>query len=81
MATFVDDYSRSCATFYMAHKSDTFATFKQFHAKVPGETGERIGVLKPMEVDVNICPCKVLSKYWNKPFIGKISMVYLCKSK
>ena len=46
MVTFVDDYSRSCATFYMAHKSDTFAMFKQFHEKVTGETGERIGVLK-----------------------------------
>ena len=30
---------------------------------------------------VNICPCKALSMYWNKPCIGKISMVYLCKSK
>ena len=46
MVTFVDDYSRSCATFFMAHKSDTFAMFKQFHAKVSGETGERIRVLK-----------------------------------
>ena len=46
MVTFVDDYSCSCATYFMAHKSDTFAMFKQFHAKVTGETGERIGVLK-----------------------------------
>ena len=33
MVTFVDDYFRSCTT-YMAHKSDTFVTFQQFHAKV-----------------------------------------------
>ena len=46
MVTFVDDYSRSCATFYMAHKSDTFVMFKQFYAKVTGETGEKIGLLK-----------------------------------
>ena len=46
MVTFVDDYSRSCAVYFMAHKSDTFAMFQEFHAKVTGESGERIGVLK-----------------------------------
>ena len=46
MVTFVDEHSRSCATFYMAHKIDTFAMFKQLHANVTRETGERIGVLK-----------------------------------
>ena len=30
----------------MAHKSDTLAMFQEFHAKVTGESGERIGVLK-----------------------------------
>ena len=42
MVTFVDDYSRSCAVYFMAHKSDTFAMFQEFHAKVTGESGERI---------------------------------------
>ena len=46
MVTFVDDYSRTCAVYFMAHKSYTFAMFQKFHAKVVGETGERIGVLK-----------------------------------
>ena len=46
MVTFVDDYSRTCAVYFMAHKSDTFAMFQEFHAKVAGESGERIGVLK-----------------------------------
>ena len=46
MVTFVDDYSRTCAVYFMAHKSDTFAMFQEFHVKVAGESGERIGVLK-----------------------------------
>ena len=46
MVTFVDDYSRACAVYFMAHKSDTLAMFQEFHAKVTGESGERIGVLK-----------------------------------
>ena len=46
MVTFEDDYSRSCAVYFMAHKSDTLVMFQEFHAKVTGESGERIGVLK-----------------------------------
>ena len=46
MVTFVDDFSRSCATYFMAHKSDTLAMFQEFHSKVTGESGEQIGVLK-----------------------------------
>ena len=46
MVTFVDDFFRSCATYLMAHKSDTLAMFQEFHAKVTGESGEPIGVLK-----------------------------------
>ena len=46
MVTFVDDYSRTCAVYFMAHKSDTLALSQEFHAKVTGESGERIGVLK-----------------------------------
>ena len=46
MVTFVDDYSRTCAVHFMAHKSDTFAMFQEFHAKVASESGERISVLK-----------------------------------
>ena len=42
MVTFVDDFTRSCAVYFMAHKSDTL----EFHAKVTGESGERIGILK-----------------------------------
>ena len=37
MVTFVDDFSRSCATYFMAHKSDTLAMFQEFNAKVTGE--------------------------------------------
>ena len=43
MVTFVDDFTRSCAVYFMAHKSDTL---EKFHAKVTGESGERIGILK-----------------------------------
>ena len=46
MVTFVDDFNRSCAVYFMAHKSDTLENFKEFHAKVTGECGERIGILK-----------------------------------
>ena len=46
MVTFVDDYSKSCAVYFMAHKSDTFAMFQEFHAEVTGESGERIRGLK-----------------------------------
>ena len=46
MVNFVDDYSRSCAVYFMAHKSDTPVMFQEFNAKVTGESGERIGVLK-----------------------------------
>ena len=46
MVTFVDDFTRSCAVYFMAHKSDTLEKFKEFHAKVNGESGERIGILK-----------------------------------
>ena len=46
MVTFVDDFTRSCAVYFMAHKSDTLEKFKEFHAKVTGESGERIGILK-----------------------------------
>ena len=45
MVTFVDDFSRSCATYFMAHKSDTLAMFQEFHATVTGDSGERIGVM------------------------------------
>ena len=31
---------------FVAHKSDTLAMFQEFHAKVTGESGERIVVLK-----------------------------------
>ena len=34
MVTFVDDFTRSCAVYFMAHKSDTLEKFKEFHAKV-----------------------------------------------
>ena len=46
MVTFVDDFTRSCVVYFMAHKSDTLEKFKEFHAKVTGESGERIGILK-----------------------------------
>ena len=46
MVTFVDYFTRSCAVYFMAHKSDTLAMFQEFHAKVTGESGDRIGVLK-----------------------------------
>ena len=46
MVTFVDDFTCSYAVYFMAHKSDTLEMFKEFHAKVTGESGERIGILK-----------------------------------
>ena len=46
MVTFVDDFTRSCAVYFMAHKSAKLEKFKEFHAKVTGESGERIGILK-----------------------------------
>ena len=46
MVNFVDDFSRSCATYFMAHKRDTLVMFQKFQAKVTGQSGERIGVLK-----------------------------------
>ena len=46
MVTFVDDFTRSCAVYFMPHKSETLEKFKEFHAKVTGESGERIGILK-----------------------------------
>ena len=46
MVTFVDDFSCSCATYFMAHKSDTLVMFQEFQAKVTGESGEQIGMLK-----------------------------------
>ena len=39
-------FTRSCALYFMAHNSDTLQKFKEFHAKVTGESGERIGILK-----------------------------------
>ena len=50
MVTFVEDFTRSCAVYFMAHKSDTLEKFKEFHAKVTGESGERIGILKTVGV-------------------------------
>ena len=46
MVTFVDDFTCSCVVYFMAHKSDTLEKFKEFHANVTGESGERIGILK-----------------------------------
>ena len=46
MVTFIDDFSRSCAMYFMALKSETLSKFKEFIASAMGESGEKVGVLR-----------------------------------
>ena len=43
--TFIDDYSRCCAVFFMKHKSEVPEKFKQFLARTAG-CGEKVGTLR-----------------------------------
>ena len=43
--TFIDDYSRTCAVYFMRHKSEVFQRFKEYEALVTNDVGGMIGVL------------------------------------
>ena len=44
--TFIDDYSRCCAVYFMKHKSEVLAKFKEFEAEVTNESSQKIGKLR-----------------------------------
>ena len=44
--TFIDDYSRCCAIYFMKHKSEVFAKFKEFEAEITNESSQKIGKLR-----------------------------------
>ena len=44
--TFIDDYSRCCAVYFMKHKSEAFSKFKEFEAEVEKESTEKICKLR-----------------------------------
>ena len=44
--TFIDDYSRTCAVYFMRHKSEVFQRFKEYEALVTNNVGGTIGVLR-----------------------------------
>ena len=44
--TFIDDYSRCCAVYFLKHKSQVLEKFKEFEADVTNESGQRIGTLQ-----------------------------------
>ena len=46
VVTFIDDYSRCCAVFFMKHKSEVLEKFKEFEATAVGDCGSRIGTLR-----------------------------------
>ena len=39
--TFIDNYSRCCAVYFMKHKSEMFANFKEFEADVTNESSQK----------------------------------------
>ena len=41
MVTFIDDFSHSCAVYYMELKSETLSKFKEFIVSATGESGEK----------------------------------------
>ena len=41
--TFIDDYTRCCAVYFMKHKSEVFDKFKEFEATTTNEVGKAIG--------------------------------------
>ena len=44
--TFIDDYSRSCAVYFIKQKAEVFEKFKEFEAAVTNATGSSIGALR-----------------------------------
>ena len=44
--TFIDDYSRCCAVYFIKHKSEVFQKFKEFEAAAVNSTGNRIATLR-----------------------------------
>ena len=44
--TFIDDYSRCCAVYFVRHKSEVLDKFKEFEAITTNECGHRIGTLR-----------------------------------
>ena len=44
--TFIDDYSRCCAVYFMKSKSEVFERFKEFEAIVVNQSGQKIGTLR-----------------------------------
>ena len=44
--TFIDDYSRCCAVYYLKGKSEVFEKLKEFEASAVNECGQKIGTLR-----------------------------------
>ena len=44
--TFIDDYTRCCAVYFMKHKSEVFDKFKEFEATTTIDAGRAIGTLR-----------------------------------
>ena len=44
--TFIDDFSRCCAVYFLRHKSEVLEKFKEFEAITTNESGQRIGTLR-----------------------------------
>ena len=44
--TFIDDYTKKVWVYFMRYKSDTFAKFKLWKAKVENQTGRKIKCLR-----------------------------------
>ena len=44
--SFIDDYSRCCAVYFMSSKAEVFERFKEFEAITTNESGQRIGTLR-----------------------------------
>ena len=44
--TFIDDYSRCCAVYFIKHKSEVFEKFKEFKALTTNECRQRIGAIR-----------------------------------
>jgi transposase InsO family protein len=44
--SFIDDYSRKVWVYFLKNKSDAFATFKKWKAKVENQTGRKLKCLR-----------------------------------
>jgi hypothetical protein len=47
--TFIDDFSREIWIYFLRHKSETFAKFKEFKAEAEKQSGKYIKLLGQME--------------------------------